>query len=99
MASIGDALIYGLPLLIVTLLVFGLFNELYFVSMAILVSDSYEKWNNFDGKCFRTENTTETFCKEDFGFLGMKQWIDYRDYNMVEEIFDNDPIYVWRTLD
>jgi|SRR3989304_8623383 len=90
MVSIGDALIFGIPFLILTVFVFGLVNELYFVGMAVLVTDQFEHWDNFNGKCFISENKTESFCKSDFGFLGMKQWIDERDYEIINNLVTNN---------
>jgi hypothetical protein len=89
-ASIGDALIYGVPFLILTVFVFGLANELYFIGMAVLVTEQFDHWDNFNGKCFVSVNKTESFCKSDFGFLGIKQWIDERDYEIINRLVSNN---------
>ena len=86
MASIGDALIYGIPFLLLVFLTFGLANELYFIGMAGFHEDGYDRWDDFNGKCFTQTNSWNTFCKSDFGFLGMKQWIDERDYVIIREL-------------
>jgi|SRR3972149_7938976 len=90
MASIGDALIYGVPFLILTVFVFGLANELYFIGMAVLVTEQFDHWDNFNGKCFVSVNKTESFCKSDFGFLGIKQWIDEKDYEIINRLVSNN---------
>lgn len=90
MASIGDALIYGIPFLILTIFAFGLLNEFYFLAFAGLVSDSFDHWDNYNGKCFIDENKTHTFCKADFGFLGIKQWLSNDDYNLIQAKINPD---------
>lgn len=37
--------------------------------------------------CYYKENTTDVFCKENYGMLGWKQWFSYEEQNDIIEKF------------
>lgn len=88
MASIGDALIFGIPIILAGILIIAFINEAFFVVVASMTPHDLNSfyWDHFNGRCFTKENSTETFCKSDFGFLGIKQWVDDRDYKILEAL-------------